>query len=168
MDVFEATRSYERWMGQHLPIVKPDLALKHRRLSDSPFVFLRGTFYRWLQHWPSVCSAAARAPVLLTVGDLHVENFGTWRDAEGRLVWGVNDVDEACRLPYTHDLVRLATSAVLAGIVGHLRVQPPEICRLLLKGYRDGLDAGGTPAVLAEHRGWLRAIAVEEMDDPKA
>ena len=50
----------------------------------------------------------------LGVGDLHVENFGTWRDAESRLVWGINDFDEACCLPYTQDLVRLAASARFA------------------------------------------------------
>ena len=54
------------------------------------------------------------APQVLGVGDLHVENFGTWRDAESRLVWGINDFDEACCLPYTHDLVRLAASARFA------------------------------------------------------
>jgi hypothetical protein len=37
----------------------------------------------------------AGAPVVTGVGDLHVENFGTWRDADARLVWGVNDFDEA-------------------------------------------------------------------------
>ena len=51
---------------------------------------------------------------MLGVGDLHVENFGTWRDIEGRLVWGINDFDEVWRLPYTVDLVRLAASAHLA------------------------------------------------------
>ena len=39
------------------------------------------------------------------VGDLHVENYGTWRDAEGRLVCGNNDFDETCPLPYTNDVV---------------------------------------------------------------
>jgi uncharacterized protein (DUF2252 family) len=24
-----------------------------------------------------------------------VENFGAWRDVEGRLIWGINDFDEA-------------------------------------------------------------------------
>ena len=57
---------------------------------------------------------------MLAVGDMHVENFGTWRDAEGRLVWGVNDFDEAAKMPYTIDLVRLAASAMLAGGAGHL------------------------------------------------
>ncbi len=55
---------------------------------------------------------------MLAVGDIHVENFGTWRDAEGRLVWGVNDFDDAARMPYAIDIVRLATSAVLAEVRG--------------------------------------------------
>jgi uncharacterized protein (DUF2252 family) len=57
------------------------------------------------------CAQLADAPQVLAVGDLYTENFGTWRDAEGRLVWGVNDLDEAHPLPYTNDLVRLATRA---------------------------------------------------------
>ena len=51
--------------------------------------------------------------VLLAVGDLHVENFGVWRDSQQRLVWGINDFDDACELPFTSDLVRLAASALL-------------------------------------------------------
>jgi hypothetical protein len=47
----------------------------------------------------------------MAVGDLHLENFGIWRDAEGRLVWGVNDFDEAHPMAFTNDLVRLAVSA---------------------------------------------------------
>lgn len=38
---------------------------------------------------------------MLAIGDLHVENYGTWRDAEGRWVWGVNDFDEAFPMAYT-------------------------------------------------------------------
>ena len=122
MDIRQATRSYEAWLAAHTPIVRADLALKHRRMTESPFVFLRGTFYRWIERWPDVCADLRDAPLVLAVGDLHVENFGTWRDVEGRLVWGVNDVDEACRLPYTQDLVRLATSATLAIGARHFSV----------------------------------------------
>ena len=114
MDIREATRSYETWLGRRTKIVRPDLRLKHARMAESPFNFLRATFYRWIQLWPTVCPTIVDAPVVLAVGDLHLENFGTWRDVEGRLIWGLNDVDEACRLPYTNDLVRLATSAILA------------------------------------------------------
>src|SRR6202040_1164104 len=90
------------------------LELKHKRMAEGPFPFLRATFYRWAQLWPELCPRLAATPRGLGVGDLHVENFGTWRDSEGRLIWGVNDFDEACSLPYANDLVRLAVSAQLA------------------------------------------------------
>ena len=47
--------------------------------------------------------------------------FGTWRDKEGRLVWGVNDCDEAARMPYAVDLMRLVTSAILAQSENRIR-----------------------------------------------
>src|SRR6202171_478209 len=143
MDIREATSSYETWMAQHIPLVRSDLRVKHTRMAGSAFAFLRGTFYRWMQLWPNVCAKIIDAPVVAAVGDLHLENFGTWRDVEGRLVWGVNDVDEACRLPYTNDLVRLATSANLAIRERHLALQPRETCEAILDGYRAGLERGG-------------------------
>ena len=89
-----------------------DLDYKHDRMKKNAFVFLRATFFRWARRIETVCPDLAGAPAVLSVGDLHVENFGTWRDAEGRLVWGINDFDEAADIPYPFDLVRLATSAL--------------------------------------------------------
>jgi hypothetical protein len=166
MDILEATRSYERWMAQHIPIVKADLAHKHERMAESPFVFLRGTFYRWAQVWPTVCASLACAPAVPSVGDLHIENFGTWRDIEGRLVWGVNDVDEACRLSYANDLVRVATSGILAARHDRITAAPRELCDALLEGYSKSIEEGGRPVILAEHYRWLRKIALNELRDP--
>jgi hypothetical protein len=129
MNIVKATRRYEEWLGRHTPLVKPDLTLKHERMAEAVFPFLRATFYRWMQIWPEVCPDLAKAPPVLAVGDLHVENFGTWRDLEGRLVWGVNDFDEAAVLPYAVDLVRLATSALFAIEEGHLAVKPKDPAR---------------------------------------
>src|ERR1019366_5000121 len=120
----------------------------HAQMRSAPFPFLRATFYRWAQVWPEICPEAAKAPEVLAVGDLHIENFGTWRDIEGRLIWGINDFDEAWRLPYTNDLIRLAASALLA----------PAACGAkpavdaLLKGYVDALVAGGRPFALPEEK----------------
>jgi len=166
MDILEATRSFERWMAQHLTIVKPDLALKHLLMAESDFVFLRGTFYRWLQQWRTVCASLLDAPVVPSVGDLHVENFGTWRDGEGRLVWGINDVDEACALPYAQDLVRLAASATLATRHGHFELTSRDACDAILDGYTRSIERGGRPLVLAEQRRWLRRIALNRLRDP--
>ena len=102
MDMQTATRAYEAWLGEQTTIVAADLARKHKQMASGVFPFLRATFYRWVKLWPQVCAELTRAPQVLAVGDLHIENFGTWRDAEGRLVWGVNDFDEAGLLPYTN------------------------------------------------------------------
>jgi len=166
MNIVKATRSFEQWLGQHTAMVRPDLRLKHRAMAESPFPFLRATFYRWMQVWPEVCPDLAKAPRLLAVGDLHVENFGTWRDLEGRLIWGVNDFDEAAVLPYTVDLVRLAVSAALAIEEGHLNLKVKDACAAILQGYRESLKEGGGAFVLEEQHPWLREAATGELRDP--
>jgi hypothetical protein len=166
MNSQQATRTYESWLRQQTSVVDADLRLKHERMTESPFVFLRATFYRWMQLWPLVCPKLAEAPRVLAVGDLHLENFGTWRDAEGRLIWGVNDVDEACELPYTLDLVRLATSALLAIDAEHFGLPGRDACGAILDGYRSSLERGGRAVVLAERGRWLRTIALNDLRDP--
>jgi len=166
MNIIKATNRYEEWLRLHMPIVEPDLRFKHEQMSAAVFPFLRATFYRWLQLWPEQCAEMDRAPQILSVGDLHVENFGTWRDTDGRLVWGVNDFDEACVFPYTMDLVRLATSALLAIREAHLTMKPKDAAAAILAGYERGMEDGGRPFVLGENHDWLRAIAESKLRDP--
>ena len=168
MDMQTATEGYETWLGQQTTIVAPDLARKHKQMAAGLFPFLRATFYRWVERWPEVCAELTGAPQVLAVGDLHIENFGTWRDAEGRLVWGVNDFDEAGPLPYTNDLVRLATSAHLAIAANHLTLAPRDACVAILEGYTTGLASGGRPFILAERQRRLRAMVMSESRDPVA
>lgn len=166
MNIVKATARYEDWLKSHTELVEADLRLKHKRMAESVFPFLRATFYRWVQIWPEVCSDADKAPRILSVGDLHIENFGTWRDVEGRLIWGVNDFDEAADFPYTNDLVRLATSALLAIGDSHLAASGKDACAEILDGYTKSLAEGGKPFVLEEGNKWLRSIALNELRDP--
>src|ERR1035438_597682 len=94
-DIRQATVSYDNWMRSCTTVILSDLRLKHEQMKEGPFLFLRGTFYRWAQMWPSVCADLCDAPQVLAVADLHVNSFGTWRDVEGRLCWGVDDFDES-------------------------------------------------------------------------
>jgi hypothetical protein len=166
MNIVKATKDYESWLSRHTRILARDMLLKHGEMSKKPFPFLRATFYRWLQLWPSVCPELNRAPQVLGVGDLHIENFGTWRDTDGRLVWGVNDFDEARPYPYTMDLVRLATSALIAAKAKKLSIRPKDAVKKILEGYFAGMNAGGRPFVLAEDHTWLRQIAENTLRDP--
>ena len=108
-------------------------------MRESAFVFLRATYWRWAETIVQVCPELADATSVLAVGDIHIENFGTWRDADGRLTWGVNDFDEAAEMPYVLDLVRLAASALLEAAARNIPAD--DICSAILQGYRQGLRA---------------------------
>jgi uncharacterized protein (DUF2252 family) len=89
-------------------------------MKEDTFLFLRATFYRWAQVWPEICADLSQAPRVMACGDLHVGSFGTWRDSEGRLCWGVDDSDEL-------------TVGLKAG------------CDAILEGYEQTLKQGGCP-----------------------
>jgi uncharacterized protein (DUF2252 family) len=82
------------------------------------------------------------------------------------LIWGVNDFDESHSLPYTNDLVRLATSAMLAIESEHLGIRRREACDAILEGYQEGIRSGGRPFVLDEEHVFLRNIALSKLRDP--
>jgi Uncharacterized protein conserved in bacteria (DUF2252) len=166
MNIFKATADFEHWLGGQLPIIRQDLALKHQHMAEAAFPFFRATFYRWLQLWPEVCSSLVKAPAVLGVGDLHIENFGTWRDEEGRLIWGVNDLDEAWPAPYALDLVRLTTSVYIAIQEEHLGIAKRAASEAIEEGYRDALAVGGKAFILAEDHRWLRLLALGKLRDP--
>jgi hypothetical protein len=155
LTIRESTRAYEAWLREALPapIDRGGLVKKHQAMRDGQFPFLRATYWRWAETILVDCPAIADLPEILSVGDLHVENFGTWRDAEGRLVWGINDYDEAARMPFVLDLVRLAASIHYAQPTEGLGIK--RICKRLLKGYRAGLEAPAPLVLEREHR-WLR------------
>ena len=147
-------REYEAWLRTQCDVVEEDLKYKRQLMKENPFVFLRATAFRWARRIGRVCPELAGAPAVLSVVDLHMENFGTWRDAEGRLIWGVNDFDEAAEAPYVFDLVRLAASARL---VPGLRIARPAIAAAILDGYRRGLEAP-RPTLLDEQETWMRPL----------
>jgi hypothetical protein len=161
-DIVDDTHDYESWLERFGPLYMPDLRHKHAQMAnpDNPFPFFRATYYRWIRHWLGSAPELLEVPRVLSIGDLHVENFGTWRDSDGRLCWGVNDFDEADDLPYTTDLVRLAASVRLARKGKYLCIKFGAACRAILNGYRDCLRAGGRPFVLEERHPHLRAMAM--------
>lgn len=166
MSIKEMTAEYEDWLRSVTAVDEPELQIKHNKMACSEFMFLRATFYRWAHSFPKHCPELCAAPKVLGLGDLHIENFGTWRDAEGRLSWGVNDFDEACYLPYTNDLVRLATSSFFAlkDASNPLFFNFKDACQAILDGYIEGLE-GPKPFVLAEDHGWLRNIVISKLVD---
>lgn len=148
-------REYHAWLRTQCKVSEAGLKAKAERMRDSAFKFLRATYFRWATTVERLCPELAGAPRVASIGDIHVENFGTWRDAEGRLVWGVNDYDEVATMPYAYDMVRLATSALLAP---GSKSAPAKVAAAVVDGYRAGWMSPAA-ALLDDNADWLRDFA---------
>ncbi len=103
------------------PLMKADPAafrVKYRKMAADPFAFYRGTaclFYADVTGRQGRDYVDDRSGRIWIHGDLHAENFGTYMNSDGRLVFDVNDFDEAYIGHYTWDLQRFAASLALLG-----------------------------------------------------
>ncbi|MBV8816174.1 MAG: DUF2252 family protein, partial [Verrucomicrobia bacterium] len=167
-DMVQSTLAFEAWLRGHISVREPDLQSKHQFMAEDIFRFFRGTFYRWCEQWPAVCPSLANAEPVLAIGDLHVQNFGSWRDGHARLIWGVNDYDEVSNMAFTADLVRLIASAELAaGQIPACDLTLPEICEAVRDGYSAGLKGDPQPFVLEHRNAWLLRLVRTVLKEPK-
>jgi uncharacterized protein (DUF2252 family) len=108
-----------REFGQLMALDPAAFRRKFRKMAASPFAFYRGSaslFY-------ADQTGAYRDDSFLDEhtsrvwihGDLHAENFGTYMNSSGQLVFNVNDFDEAYVGPFSWDLKRFAASVALIG-----------------------------------------------------
>ena len=122
---------------------------KCERMALSPLAFLRGSaplFYEILKAEPALAEGPAGEGWI--VGDLHVENFGAYRSGDGgqteKVVFAINDFDDAAIGPFRYDLLRLTTSLLLGlrefSISGAERLRAG---RVLLDSYAEALAGGG-------------------------
>ena len=89
------------------------LALKYAAMRRSPFGFFRGTAHLFYRDWPA-SSPLDASPLAWACGDLHLENFGSYKGENGLAYFDINDFDEAALAPGGRDLARFATSTLLA------------------------------------------------------
>ena len=90
---------------------------KFRKMASSAFAFYRGSaclYYADVSRDADPFAQGEASRVWIQ-GDLHAANFGTYMNSEGRLVFDVNDFDEAYVGPFTWDVHRLAASLALLG-----------------------------------------------------
>jgi uncharacterized protein (DUF2252 family) len=108
--------------------------VKYRKMAADPFAFYRGSaglFYadvagrddEWVDE---------RTNRVWIHGDLHPENFGTYLNSAGRLVFDVNDFDEAYLGHFTWDLMRFAAGLAL---IGWQKALPEDDVRNLTRRY---------------------------------
>lgn len=113
---------------------------KFDKLAGSVFSFFRGTsllFYR------DLAGEDASMPTVLTLGDVHPDNFGVMPSADNVPIFGVNDFDEAYYAPFTWDIKRGVVGFVLGvedeGGYGPKRQR--KAARAFVRGYVEGMKA---------------------------
>ncbi len=118
------------------------LALKFAKMRRSPFVFLRGTshlFHAQVQRR----GALKNSPPAWCCGDLHLENFGSYKGDNRLAYFDLNDFDEAALAPAAWDPLRMLTSVRLAAEELRLdAAQADAMARTMLDAYADALAAG--------------------------
>ena len=102
------------------------LALKYKAMRASAFAFLRGSCHLFYDRLAQLALPAA--PLVWACGDLHLENFGSYKGDNRLVYFDLNDFDEAALAPCTWDLARLLASVLVAART--LGVDAPGALRL--------------------------------------
>ncbi|MER7682112.1 MULTISPECIES: DUF2252 domain-containing protein [unclassified Streptomyces] len=142
---------FDTAFGELLAADPAAFRVKFRKMAASAFAFYRGTaglFYHDLEAdrrgGPYLDERTSRVWIH---GDLHAENFGTYMDAQGRLIFNVNDFDEAYVGPFTWDLKRFAASVALIGYAKALSDdQITELVTVYATAYRERIRSLATGA----------------------
>jgi uncharacterized protein (DUF2252 family) len=143
---------------------QPDMVkLKLAKLRTSPFVFLRGTCHLFYEDWPAQ-SALNAAPLAWVCGDLHLENFGTYKGDNRLAYFDVNDFDESVLAPVTWEVTRFVTSLLVAA--RDLRLAAADanaLARQFLCTYAETLSLGHArsverPTAVGQVHALLRAL----------
>lgn len=136
------------------------LTLKYRAMRASPFAFFRGTAHLF---WEDACAASGlihESPVVWACGDLHLENFGSFRGDNDLAYFDLNDFDESARAPLTWELARFVASIFIAAPTIRLdAAASTSLVTIFLGAYRSALLDGKARWVeRATATGMVRAL----------
>ncbi len=118
------------------------LQLKYQKMRASPFAFMRGACHLFYARLPAL-KLFKSAPPVWACGDLHLENFGSYKGDNRLTYFDLNDFDEAALAPTTWELVRMLTSILVAA--PNLSINPTEaaaLCKIYLQNYAQALGTG--------------------------
>src|ERR1700731_2951028 len=115
------------------------LAMKYAKMAQNAFIFLRGTCHLFYDHLPDT-PLFREAPLAWCCGDLHFENFGSYKGDNRLVYFDINDFDEAALAPVTWDMVRLLTSIQCgADALRATRAEALAVSQSCLDAYRSAL-----------------------------
>lgn len=118
------------------------LTLKYQAMRANSFSFFRGTCHLFYQDWP-VGGSLDNAPLAWICGDLHLENFGSFKGDNRLVYFDLNDFDEAILSPCTWDVARFLTSIFLAADnFSYSQSDASALAKFALDSYVEALSIG--------------------------
>lgn len=121
----------------------PDMVCqKYEFMSENAFRFFRGACHLFYEDL-AAAEPLPLSPLAWICGDLHIENFGSYRGDNKLVYFDLNDFDEALIAPASYEVVRMATSIFIA--FDNLKFAPEKalkMARLYLKSYSATLAKG--------------------------
>lgn len=126
------------------------LQKKYQLMQQDPFVFFRGTCHLFYEDWPKD-SLLNKAPAVWNCGDLHLQNFGSYKGDNRLVYFDINDFDEGILAPCTWDVTRFVTSVLVgASTIGVQESEAIAICYDYLDSYTNTLAKGQARTVEKE------------------
>src|ERR1700760_2513009 len=139
MGMHDVTKRIIAFNESRLAKMRP---LKYRLMMENAFRFFRGTCHLFYEDL-AAAEGFPKAPPGWICGDLHLENFGSYRRDNNQVYFDLNDFDEAILAPVTWEVVRLVTS-IFVGFesLGIEARRAEKMAKLYLKSYAANLATG--------------------------
>lgn len=116
--------------------------LKYEAMGENPFRFFRGTCHLFYEDL-AVAEPLPLSPLAWICGDLHIENFGSYKGDNKLVYFDLNDFDEALLAPCSYEVVRMVCSIFIAfDNLGFEEEKALKMSQLFLKTYSATLAKG--------------------------
>lgn len=132
----------DRLKAFNAPLLPEMVQLKYEAMTENAFRFFRGTCHLFYEDL-AAASPLPLSPLAWICGDLHIENFGSYRGDNKLVYFDLNDFDEALLAPASYEVVRMVTSIFIA--FDTLNIEPEKaqkMAQLYLKTYSATLAKG--------------------------
>jgi uncharacterized protein (DUF2252 family) len=160
-DVWDLIQSFNQQRDPQL------LLKKYAQMRKDAFSFFRGSCHLFYQDLP-IESSLNLAPATWICGDLHLENFGTYKGDDRRIYFGINDFDESELAPFTWDIARVLTSIYLAVASWSLvKTDQHKLTRIYLDSYVDNLCSGQIKAINEDNTQGIVADLIKTLNHRK-
>lgn len=140
------------------------LLLKYQAMRANSFGFLRGTCHLFYEDLARN-SVINNTPPVWVCGDLHLENFGSYKGDNRLVYFDINDFDEAALAPASWEITRFLTSVLVgAATLGVNQSEALILCHCFLNSYTDALALGTARTV---ERGTAEGMVADLLESLK-